>query len=316
MNFLRFLLVILAATTTAATVAAQSARIDPIINGRAVTSSEYQGTVAVLDGSTLSVVCTGTLVTRRVVVTAGHCFFDGDGAPVAATSFAVGFSTLDLRSPPSTDHLVAVVGGGPHPEYGTSESGDERMNGLDPTERDIGVLLLARDLVEVPTVPLTSRSKTARVTDPGESLTLVGYGVTDLDTLDYGILMSVESTVVDRIENEMLLAPASVDEGDTCFGDSGGPVYATIDGTITLVGLTSRGRLDTTIECGAGGIYSNVAYHRAWLAEISGDETLAPPPSSDGGRCSAGPSGASAPFMALCVAGLGLALVRRRLRGS
>ena len=112
------------------------------------------------------------------------------------------------------------------------------------------------------------------------------------------------------------LAPASADEGDTCFGDSGGPVYASIDGAITLVGLTSRGRLDTTIDCGAGGIYTNVAYHRAWLAEVSGDSTLAPPPSSGGGRCSTGPASGSEPWMALCVAGLGLALVRRRLRDS
>lgn len=294
--------------------AAQAARVEPILGGRSATGAEILGTVGVLDVATLSVVCTGTLITPRVVVTAGHCFFDEDFVAIPATSYVVAFGVIDLNTPPDAAHRIAVASGGPHPEYGRGPIGDETPAGLDPTENDIGVLLLARDLVEMAPVALTSSAESDSLTEVGAIVSLVGYGVTDLDTLAYGVLMRATSTVIATIPNELLIAPANPTQGDTCFGDSGGPVYGTLDGHPVLLGLTSRGRLDSQVECGAGGIYTDVAFHRAFLAEVTGDESLAPPPRRSSGRCSVAfdGSGAEASF-ATVVAALAL-LARRRGR--
>ena len=50
-----------------------------------------------------------------------------------------------------------------------------------------------------------------------------------------------------------------------CKGDSGGPLVCDINGTLTLMGLVSKGR-----QCnkeGFPGIYTNVQAHRSWLDE-------------------------------------------------
>jgi len=300
---------------------AQVAHVEPIINGRTATAMEMLGTVGVLDASTLAVSCTGTLVSKRVVITAGHCFFDYEGHPIDATSLVVAIGLLDLRDTPSAEHMVAVVSGGPHPDYGNDRMGDERASGLDPTERDIGVLVLARDVVEQAPVALASTRETDAVTTVDSVVSLVGYGVSDLQTGDFGVLMRVDSTVIDRLANELLIAPATSAEGDTCFGDSGGPVYAIVDGSPALIGLTSRGRIDSDLDCGDGGIYTTVAFHREFIAEISGDETLGPPPHASGGRCEVAPmfGGQTSVASLALLAAIALAitsLARRRFRDS
>lgn len=308
------LLLLAALCLAPATVAAQTVaagRVQPIIDGRSTTGPEIFGTVGLLDTATLTVVCTGTLVTPRVVVTAGHCFFDEDGFEIAATSYVVAFGSLDLTSPPNADHLVTVVSGGPHPDYGIGPRGDETPSGLDPTERDIGHLLLARDLVEVTPVGLATVTQTEEIADVGAVLTIAGYGVTDLNTLAFGVLMQATATVVATIPNELLLAPTNPTQGDTCYGDSGGPVYGALDGRRVLLALTSRGRLDSPLECGAGGIYTNVAFHRTYLAGATGDESLAPPPRRSSGRCSL-EVGASGSGSLVATLALALASVARR----
>jgi secreted trypsin-like serine protease len=50
---------------------------------------------------------------------------------------------------------------------------------------------------------------------------------------------------------------------DTCFGDSGGPVYVVnANGSHTLLGITSRGIGNV---CGNGGIYTRIDAHRDWI---------------------------------------------------
>jgi uncharacterized protein (TIGR03382 family) len=57
---------------------------------------------------------------------------------------------------------------------------------------------------------------------------------------------------------------------DSCFGDSGGPVYLdTPRGTI-LVGAVSRGVSNSATPCGGGGIYVRPDKIIDWIEETSG----------------------------------------------
>ena len=52
---------------------------------------------------------------------------------------------------------------------------------------------------------------------------------------------------------------------DSCKGDSGGPLVCDIDGTLTLVGIVSKGKMCN--KEGFPGIYTNVQAFRTWLDE-------------------------------------------------
>lgn len=52
---------------------------------------------------------------------------------------------------------------------------------------------------------------------------------------------------------------------DSCKGDSGGPLVCDIDGTLTLMGIVSKGRMCN--KEGFPGIYTNIQVFRTWLDE-------------------------------------------------
>ena len=52
---------------------------------------------------------------------------------------------------------------------------------------------------------------------------------------------------------------------DSCKGDSGGPLVCDIDGSLTLIGIVSKGRMCN--KEGFPGIYTNVQAFRTWLDE-------------------------------------------------
>src|SRR5213078_3032674 len=57
---------------------------------------------------------------------------------------------------------------------------------------------------------------------------------------------------------------------DSCFGDSGGPVYvATPDGP-ALIGVVSRGLALPAAPCGNGGVYVRVDKVLSWIQSVTG----------------------------------------------
>jgi secreted trypsin-like serine protease len=58
--------------------------------------------------------------------------------------------------------------------------------------------------------------------------------------------------------------------GDSCYGDSGGPLYVPTEEGDFLVGLVSRGRSDVERDCGDGGVYTLLSAYLPWIAEVAG----------------------------------------------
>ena len=208
-NLARCLLVAL--ITLSSTVAhANVVGPSPIVNGTPTT--DYPAAVAILrDGKRH---CTGTLITRRIVVTAGHCVID----PGKLSVYIGAGPDID----PGT--VIPVADARPHP-------------GFDPGTlvNDVGLILLEH---EAPVAPVPIFGGFWDPSFLGRDIELVGYGAIDggtpgpfLKRLGTARLVSYEPTTL----------TFTADPSRTCSGDSGGPAFMRIDGDLVLVGVTSKG---------------------------------------------------------------------------
>jgi secreted trypsin-like serine protease len=174
-------------------------------------------------------ICSGTLLSPTVFLTAGHCtdLMEELGGPAT-----VSFNSV-LRGAPVTRHRVAQVVTGP----------DFYIGATLPTHGDIGVLVLAAPVYldeygVLPEAGLLDTLSTQRGLQD-LSVTLVGYGTLGPEHPDGGgkpdlavdyhrntttaTLLNLRSHMTDG-ENIQISGNPGQDRGGLCFGDSGGPV--------------------------------------------------------------------------------------------
>jgi len=164
----------------------------------------------------VSLLCTGTVVAPRVVLTAAHCLdvFGEDG------QYEV---YLGSRLGSGDGRFALVVSARRHPAY-------------DPVthEHDLALLRLAVP-VEVEPVALPAGSLEPV---PGQSLRVVGFGAAAAGELAGGEKrwgwMSISEVTATGVRS----APGP---GMSCTGDSGGPVLVTVDGRERLLGVSASG---------------------------------------------------------------------------
>ncbi|MDA0182952.1 serine protease [Solirubrobacter phytolaccae] len=215
-----------------------------------IRTSDYPDCVAV--GSPGAWCCTGTVVARNVVVTAGHCWAGG----CAARVFLGDDVTREAEG-----RVVKVRHPAPHPKYDPS----------DPLQ-DIAVLILEEDLDVAPR-PLA----TAGMIEAAATVRLAGYGNTDVfSSGGYGMRRMVDVPLASTdprfgadAATEFVAGAAFLDR-DSCNGDSGGPAYVQADGAWYLAGATSRATASAIRPCGDGGIYTRVAAYEDWLRNVPG----------------------------------------------
>jgi hypothetical protein len=240
---------------------------------------EYSNVVAIhyttADGK--DHICTGTLVSRRLVLTAGHC---GCGIP--------GSYTVDFRQ----DARVRI-----NPRRSNVEGNpilyDQRVcvDGDLRGGRDLALLRLYQDVQnlvdrEFPLINLADESDLlwhllAKLA-AARSLIAVGYGYTESGLLGLRMRASIPIASIDCSSRfaaicapftEMVLAqaPGPSIRADTCGGDSGGPIFLVDGKRHILVAVTSRAvagaRHDVLGHCGGGGIYTLIGRKsvHAWL---------------------------------------------------
>jgi hypothetical protein len=266
-----------------------------ITGGRPADRSEIYSTVAIIwedpETEELWAHCTGTLIAPGVVLTAAHCVFDEDpeteeiyGELAPASLWVVVGSLVPEEARYDVYYEVERITA--HREYPGDEVDDPTGLGR---FNDLAILLLAEDVQGMKPARILRRSEFGRLVQ-GISLWISGYGVTDLDTEDSGVLYIAETPFHSRNDSELFAGARN--EPDACMGDSGGPAYLFDGGGYWLVGVTSRGRDDSDLNCGEGGIYALAGAYLDWIELASGgayrtnadyDWGVSPPPGAHGG---------------------------------
>lgn len=226
----------------------------PIVGGEPVVGDAWRSTVVIDLGVDL---CTGTLVSDRVVLTAAHCV--QSSPPAELLQVKIGNTRAD------PELALAVERYAIHPDFCAN------IFECEQDLHDFAYLLLAEPAPADAVVArmITDQDTWDATMVTGAPVTLVGFGYDQ--SLEDGIKREVEDEIrgFTRSGLEFL---AGGDGKDGCQGDSGGPAYVRRpSGEELLVGVLSRGR-----SCGEGGYYGTTPTASCWLLEeLAQDEAVA-----------------------------------------
>jgi secreted trypsin-like serine protease len=247
---------------------------ESIIGGTASPPGKWPDAVAVL-GAAGS--CTGTLIAPDVVLTAGHC--------AAANPTRVIANTTDYAAAGGSTATVKTTTAYPNWE----------------TSYDVAVIVLNTPITTVTPRRLGTACTFQQGFTPGTNVHLVGFGSTDVqgggtNSRLNEVMAPVTDPVCTTTGQGCVAAVAPGGEfivggngKDTCFGDSGGPVYLDTPRGTVVVGAVSRGLDNSPTPCGGGGIYVRTDKIASWLEtttgkQISKDTCLTTPPGGGGGN--------------------------------
>ena len=259
-------LVTVFATMLAVALPAQAATISPrIYYGEIVSAPNPYGWMTALLRPRLSdgfdaQFCGGSLIADDVVITAAHCV---DTLEADEVQVAVGYLTLSSIASRDRQDVIEVI---VHPEWDT-----------DTNENDIALLILAdgSENTDVDKVALVDDTTDVNA---GVDVRALGWG--ELETSNYpDSLRTVDLDIsaspgencqsyggaYDPVSMLCATATSGANFKDTCYGDSGGPLFTTTGSGYRLVGLTSWG-----YECGLEdypGIYTRVSTYLDWISE-------------------------------------------------
>ena len=230
--------------------------------------------------------CGGVLISSKWLATAAHCVYDTDdvdGNAIAydASNFSVviGESTHYSTTSAATSAGVSVYTINSvviNPNYVTSDDDDST------TDYDYDISLLELDSSYYEPGPAIATASRFSEIEEGDYLTVIGYGLMDSSeeaSAEEAIPTTLQEAELPFVPTDecywndyglmsdnMFCAGYDSDDVniDSCSGDSGGPVFKTIDGELTLVGLVSWG---TTTCSEIPGVYTNISNLRSWILE-------------------------------------------------
>jgi hypothetical protein len=218
-------------------------------------------------------ICSGTMITGNVFLTASHCtiYYERELAP----SGYVAYVSLDQSIPfgPLTNNktqLLAVAHVVTNPNYNQSQS----------DSGDIGVLILEREVRVTPaTLPTCNLldQLAAQNALKNTVFTNAGYGLQNRVT-GGGVPFFQDLNPIPRMFsfssfNSLnggylrLSQNPSTGNGGTCFGDSGGPNFMTINGQQILAAITITG--DTVCRSTNVDYRLDIASAQAFLAAVN-----------------------------------------------
>ena len=237
----------------------------PVVGGTTPPLGKWPDAVLVVAPMAL---CTGALIAPDVVLTAGHC--------IGIHPVEVVANTIDFGMPGG--EAVRVKSATAYPDW--------------QNKYDVGVLVLDHPLAVKPRL-VASACKLA-----GAQVRVVGFGLTAKNGMGSNSrLHEAMLPVIDAAcTKDPGCAPAVSPDGeftaggrgtDSCFGDSGGPLYLDTPKGAALIGVVSRGESVNGQPCGGGGIYVRADKVMPWVEKTTGrkiDRAPCDTPADDGGQ--------------------------------
>lgn len=219
-------------------------------------------------------ICSGTMISDNVFLTASHCtlFFQRDLAPEGYVAYV----SLDASIPfgpltSSRTQLLPVAHVVTNPNYNPSQS----------DSGDIAVLVLQRNVrgITPATLPPCGLLDQLAAQNGLKSaiFTPVGYGVQNR-VVGGGVPFFQDMNPIPRMFafssfNSLnggylrLSQNPSTGNGGTCFGDSGGPNFLTVNGKQTLVAITITG--DSVCRSTNAAYRLDIVSAQAFLAAVN-----------------------------------------------
>jgi secreted trypsin-like serine protease len=214
------------------------------------------------------VICSGTLVSRNLVITAAHCIDDEKNITI---------QFLGLGQERDKTHQGTGI---KHADYGKPYN--------ETFSFDLALVRLNQPAPSsmVP-VPIAKKGE-FQIND---SVILAGYGVTSVlaspeSDNNKGFLYQAQSKIVDvfsssdrdvreDLENWGLITYSSPDtKAGGCIGDSGGPMFIKKSGQLKVIGASAGG----DNRCNSTGKYTNLEFYWDWLIQHGyKDHTAASP---------------------------------------
>ncbi len=242
-----------------------------LLSGEVDDGNRYLAAVRVIafSGERKVMICSGAALSRRVVLTAGHCVCplrqeapgaaQGQELSDASSCVASVKAEVMLYDPPSRDS-GRVEGASmpfslgtvrPHPELKVVVDGERHVK---ESHADLALVVLSEPL-EVPGLPLSN--KEVRV---GDSVLIVGYGYDEVSDW-FGDERRFSMNTVTRLstpedERVLILQPG----GHRYRQDSGGPCLRQGEHGLELVGISSR-------WLGEGAAFTSTYGYRRWLRD-------------------------------------------------
>ena len=242
-----------------------------ILGGGDASPGEYPSMVALVNPGFAPLdrrlFCGATVVAERWVMSAAHCVFDAFGQlldPQFVRAVA-GINDLRLETPDTEHRIMRII---VHPDY-------DRTLELPPN--DIALLEL-ESAIAAPSVTLFTGETEDHT---GELGFIAGWGATEYDDPVNAVFpTALQDAAVPLVANDVCNAPQSYDgliedehlcagfvdgQVDACVGDSGGPLFISVNGEQLQAGITSFG-----IGCGLPlfyGIYTNVSHFIPFLSQ-------------------------------------------------
>ncbi|GAB2992417.1 serine protease [Amycolatopsis acidiphila] len=201
--------------------------------------------------------CGGSLIQASWVVTAAHCLQGRDAA-----SFTVRVGSNDRTQGGEVgkpDRFVA------DPDYNPAGAGG-----------DIAVVHLSAPVAAAPIAlgTATAVGTTVRLLGWGQTCATPGCGdgPAMLQQLDAHLVDPAKCTATINASVELCTDNPDGKSG-ACYGDSGGPEVAQVDGHWVLLGVTSRPGNNSATCATAPSIYTSAVAYAGWIGQ-----QLAPPP--------------------------------------